>query len=141
MQSRSFAVYIGATPRQVWNLITDPDRNPAFFFGLRATSDWREGSRLTLCYDGTRQAMGHIIEASRYRRLVYALTSDPDGHGPTAWLTWEITAREIEMSRVSLHHADLEPTEDRDLDEDILLLLSNLKTVLETGRSLTTRPI
>jgi uncharacterized protein YndB with AHSA1/START domain len=133
MQNRSFAAYVSATPGQIWQILTDPELMSEFFFGLTIESEWRVGSRLVLRSPEAGHAAGYVIEAERNRRLMFALTSGVENDGATAWMTWEMAEIQPGVTRVALHHDDLDEP-DADQDEDILRLLGNLKTVAESGR-------
>jgi uncharacterized protein YndB with AHSA1/START domain len=134
MQNRSFAAYVGATPEQIWKILTDPHLMPEFFFGLTIESDWRVGSKLVLRSPEIGHAVGYVIQADRCRRLMFGITSGVENEGPTTWVTWEMVEIQSGVTRVALHHDDLEDEPDAEQDEDILRLLGNLKTVAESGR-------
>jgi len=140
MQNRSFAAYVGATPEQIWQVLTDPDLMPEFFFGLSIESDWRVGSKLVLRSPGTGHAVGYVLAADRCRRLMFGITSGVENDGPTAWMTWEMAEIQSGVTRVALHHDDLEDEPDAEQDEDILRLLGNLKTAAESGRRKSVKP-
>jgi uncharacterized protein YndB with AHSA1/START domain len=140
MQNRTFATYVGATAERTWQSLTDPDLVPLFFFGLRIRSEGKPGSPLVLHGPGPDTAIGYVVDVLHERRLVYAFHSGAPDAGPTSWLTWEIEEGEPGVCRVTLSHDDLEKAGDPDQDADVLRLLSNFKTLLETGRTLSAEP-
>jgi uncharacterized protein YndB with AHSA1/START domain len=46
-QTFSASVEISASPRQVWNAITDPDLIKQYFFGTQVESTFEPGSPIT----------------------------------------------------------------------------------------------
>lgn len=137
MQTRSFTLYVAATPEQVWQALTDPRQTRQYYFGLSVCSDWLPGSTITFCGgDPAATLHGRVVHVERGQRLVHSFgggdDEDPAGDAQ-AWVTWEVTDVEPGVSRVSLTHDDLERRPDADLDESWLRLLCNLKTLLETG--------
>jgi hypothetical protein len=55
-------------------------------------------------------------------------------------MTWDVEERDGGISRVTLTHDDLEPSADAEQDDICLRLVSNLKTLLETGAVAAPRP-
>jgi uncharacterized protein YndB with AHSA1/START domain len=141
VQNRTFATYVGATAERVWESLTNPDLVPQFFFGLRLEAEPKPGSPLVLHGLGPGSVVGYVVDIQPERRLMYAFTAGAPEAGPTSWLTWEIEESEPAVCRVTLSHDDLERTADPHQDADVLRLLSNFKTLLETGRPLSAQTL
>ena len=65
-------VEISASPRQVWDALTDPAAIARFMFGAKVDTDWEEGSPITWTgeFDGTPfQDKGEILEVVETKRL------------------------------------------------------------------------
>jgi uncharacterized protein YndB with AHSA1/START domain len=63
---------ISASPRQVWDALTDPEAISAFMFGAKVDTDWEEGSPITWSgeyEDKPYQDKGEILEVVENERL------------------------------------------------------------------------
>lgn len=63
---------ISASPKQVWDALTDPQAISAFMFGAKVDTDWEQGSAITWTgtYEGREfQDKGEILEVDEGRRL------------------------------------------------------------------------
>src|SRR5438874_3188740 len=137
-----FEIYIRTTPEQLWEAITDPEIRARYNFGAGAHSDWTVGSRYELTSpkaDGL-LAEGEILEVDPPRRLVqtfHALRGpDVDSEG-TSRVTWEIEPVG-DSSRLMVTHAQVREGANDQLYGGWPMILSGLKTWLETGELLTT---
>ena len=137
-----FEIYIKTTPERLWEAITDPEMRAKYSFGVRANSDWTPGSRYELAArDGSLViAEGENDEVDPPRRLVQtfdALWSDEVKAQGTTRVTWEIEP--IGSScRLTVTHDQLPPDANAELYGGWPMILSGLKTLLETGELLTT---
>ena len=135
-----FEIYIKTTPERLWEAITDPDLRSKYTFGLGVESDWSPGS----AYRGVSPA-GVIIEGENLkvdppRRLVQsfnALWSDEVKAEGTSRVTWEIEPVE-DSCRLTVTHDQLREDAHSELYGGWPMILSGLKTLLETGETLTT---
>jgi uncharacterized protein YndB with AHSA1/START domain len=137
-----FEVYIRTTPERLWQAITDGEMRRQYAFGLRVDSDWTPGSRVeTLGPDGTVVfADGENLEVDPPRRLVQtmrALWSDEVKQEPPSRITWEIEPQG-DMCRLTVTHDQLREGANNELYGGWMMILSGLKTWLETGELLTT---
>jgi uncharacterized protein YndB with AHSA1/START domain len=137
-----FEIYIKTTPERLWEAITDPDARARYTFGVRVESDWAEGSR----YRGSSElAPSLIFEGENLvvdppRRLVQsynALWSDEVKAEGTSRVTWEIEPV-ADSCRLTVIHDELREGAHGELYGGWPQILSGLKTLLETGESLTT---
>jgi uncharacterized protein YndB with AHSA1/START domain len=137
-----FEIYIKTTPERLWKAITDPEMRSKYTFGVRVKSDWKPGSR----YEGA-SAMtptpifgGENIEVDPPRRLVQsfqALWSDDVRSEGTSRVTWEIEPVG-DSCRLTVTHDQLREGANSELYGGWMMILSGLKTLLETGETLTT---
>jgi uncharacterized protein YndB with AHSA1/START domain/DNA-binding transcriptional ArsR family regulator len=138
-----FEIYIRTTPERLWEAITDEEIRTKFHFGNRLHSSWELGSPYSLT---NTNAPGPLIEGDNLevdppRRLVQtmvALWSDEaKDEGPTR-VTWEIEPVG-DSCRLTVTHDQLR---DHPVTEQLYggwpMVLSGLKTWLETGEVLTT---
>jgi uncharacterized protein YndB with AHSA1/START domain/DNA-binding transcriptional ArsR family regulator len=141
-----FEIYIRTTPERLWQAITDPALRRKYSFGVGVYSDWTPGSS----YDaratdmtvapGTPIAEGENIEVDPPRRLVQsyrALWSDDVKREGTSRVTWEIEPV-ADSCRLTVTHDRLREGANAELYGGWPMVLSGLKTLLETGEMLTT---
>ncbi|MFE7773680.1 SRPBCC domain-containing protein [Streptomyces sp. NPDC057445] len=137
MTSLDFDVYVRATPQEVWTALTDPAMVPRWRLGMTFETDWQAGSVLTTrSPDGE----GSVQQAVPGQRLVYdwSQTGEPDlNGGRQSVVSFELEAMG-EVTRLNVVHGGLDP------DGEFLkivkpgwpMLLSSLKSLVETGRPL-----
>ncbi|CAM5281477.1 ArsR/SmtB family transcription factor [Streptomyces aurantiogriseus] len=139
-----YVTYIASTPEKVWDALTDADLTAAYW-GHSNVSDWQAGSRwehVRTDGSGIADVVGTVVESERPTRLVTTWAS-PDEEGQEdrhSRVTFDIR-QHADIVRLTVTHEDL-PTE-RDLADVSLgwpAVLSNLKSLLETGRTLPQEP-
>ncbi len=137
-----FEIYIKTTPEQLWEAITDPEARRKYSFGLSVSSDWTVGST----YQGIALPSappvieGENLEVDRPHRLVQsfnALWSDDVKREGTSRVTWEIEQVE-DSCRLTVVHDQLRDGAHGEIYGGWPMILSGLKTLLETGQLLTT---
>ena len=137
-----FEIYIRATPESVWNAITDPTVRAKFHFGAGVHSDWSAGSHYELRHPGSDGALaeGENLIVDPPHRLVqtmHTLWSDDAERAGTSRVSWEIAAVG-DSCRLTVIHDQLSETAPPELYGGWPMILSGLKTWLETGTTLTT---
>jgi uncharacterized protein YndB with AHSA1/START domain len=139
-----YVTFIATTPEKLWSALTEPEFTRQYWFGMHQESDWKAGSSWRLVFaDGRVADAGEVIEADPPRRLI---------------LKWRNQFRpEIAAEGYSRCTMELEPvagavkltithTVDRDASKFIEAvsggwpqILSNLKSLLETGKAILQR--
>jgi DNA-binding transcriptional ArsR family regulator/uncharacterized protein YndB with AHSA1/START domain len=141
-----FEIYIKTTPERLWQAITDPELRKKYTFGVEVHSDWKPGSsyRATAgagtVAPGTPISEGENLEVERPRRLVQsfrAVWSDDVKREGTSRVTWEIEPIG-DSCRLTVTHDQLREGANAELYGGWPMILSGLKTLLETGEVLTT---
>jgi len=137
-----FEIYIRTTPERLWEAITNPDIRARYQFGIRATSDWTPGSSFEMRHPNAETLLGEgqNLEVDPPRRLVQtmkALWGDDVASEGTSRVTWEIEAVE-DSCRLTVTHDQLRDGANSQLYGGWPMILSGLKTWLETGKELTT---
>lgn len=137
-----FEIYIRTTPERLWEAITDPEIRSAYNFGVRISSDWTPGSRFEMSHPnaGGLLGEGENLEVDPPRRLVQsmvALWSDDVKNEGTSRVTWEIEPVG-DSCRLTVTHDQLREGANAELYGGWPMILSGLKTWLETGERLTT---
>jgi uncharacterized protein YndB with AHSA1/START domain/DNA-binding transcriptional ArsR family regulator len=136
-----FEIYIKTTPERLWEAITDPKLRAKYSFGVETRSDWTPGSSYEAGVPGVVDiAAGENLEVDPPRRLVQSFTAlwsdEVKAAGPSR-VTWEITPVR-DSCQLTVIHDRLAPDANSELYGGWPMILSGLKTLLETGESLTT---
>jgi uncharacterized protein YndB with AHSA1/START domain len=136
-----FEIYIKTTPERLWEAITDPELRRKYSFDVGTESDWTPGSNYKAVHtSGTEIAEGENLEVDPPRRLVQsfnALWSDEVKAEGTSRVTWEIEPVG-DSCRLTVIHDQLRDGANGELYGGWMMILSGLKTLLETGEELTT---
>jgi uncharacterized protein YndB with AHSA1/START domain/DNA-binding transcriptional ArsR family regulator len=141
-----FEIYIKTTPERLWEAITDSELRRKYSFGVGIESDWTPGSRYKSAAGPVPIADGENLEVDAPRRLVQSFNAlwgeeEMGGGGakaePTSRVTWEIEPIE-DSCRLTVTHDQLREGANEELYGGWPMILSGLKTLLETGETLTT---
>ncbi len=137
-----YEIYIKTTPERLWAAITDTEIRSKYSFGTRQVSGLTPGSRIEVTHDGAAGLLGEgeNLEVNPPRRLVQtmrALWSDDVKNEGTSRVTWEIEPVG-DSCRLTLTHDQLREGANSELYGGWPMILSGLKTWLETGELLTT---
>ena len=136
-----FEIYIKTTPERLWEAITDEEMRQKYSFGVGVTSDWTPGSSYKASVPGAIDiAAGENLEVDPPRRLVQsfnALWSDEVKSEGTSRVTWEIE-QVGDSCCLTVTHDELSEGANSELYGGWPMILSGLKTLLETGETLTT---
>ncbi|MEO9296592.1 SRPBCC family protein [Devosia alba] len=136
-----YVTYIQSTPEKVFEAITRPDLARRYW-GHENVSDWKPGSRwehIRANDDRTVELVGKVVEVTPPKRLVMTWTNasqeaDPDSYSR---VTFDIEEYE-DMVRLTVAHDDLLAGGGmaKGVSKGWPLVLSSLKSFLETGRAL-----
>ena len=136
-----FEIYIKATPERIWEAITDLRLRAKYSFGVETHSDWTPGSAYKGAVPGVIDiAEGENLEVDPPHRLVQTFTAlwsdDVKSYGASR-VTWEIEP--VGRScRLRVTHDQLPEHANPELFGGWMMILSGLKTLLETGEQLDT---
>ena len=137
-----YEIYIKTTPEKLWEAITDPEIRAKYNFGVGVQSDWTEGSSYESVHPGAgiTIAEGENVEVDPPRRLVQTFRAtwgeDVEAEGFSR-VTWEIAQVEDSVS-LTVTHDQLRGGANDQLYGGWPMILSGLKTWLESGELLTT---
>jgi uncharacterized protein YndB with AHSA1/START domain/DNA-binding transcriptional ArsR family regulator len=137
-----FEIYIRTTPERLWDAITDSETRSKFQFGNRITSEWTPGSHFEMTHPGAPGPLGEgeNLDVDPPRRLVQsmvALWSDDVKSEGTSRVTWEIEPVG-DSCRLTVTHDQLREGANPEIYGGWPMILSGLKTWIETGQVLTT---
>jgi uncharacterized protein YndB with AHSA1/START domain/DNA-binding transcriptional ArsR family regulator len=133
-----YVTYIATTPQRLWDALTDPEVT-ARYWGHRNVSNWALGDTWEhrRVGDGVVDIVGRIVEVDPPRRLAHTwrLAADADNPGRWSRVTFDIEPNG-EVVRLTLTHEDVPAQQVTGTDRGWAKVLSNLKSLLETGRPL-----
>ena len=133
-------IYIKTTPERLWQAITDTEQRKKYNFGAIVTSDFTPGSRYQGVGGESVILEGENLEVDPPRRLVQsyrALWNDEVRREGTSRVTWEISPVG-DSCLLRVIHDQLRDGANNQLYGGWPMLLSGLKTLLETGELLDT---
>jgi len=111
-----YVTYIASTREKVWDALTNPEFTRQYWNGRLVESDWRVGSPVTIRHDyddETDSLGGMVLDADRPRRLSFN-----------------------EVVKLTVIHAGLDEAGVLAVSGGWSFILSNLKTLLESGTPL-----
>jgi uncharacterized protein YndB with AHSA1/START domain/DNA-binding transcriptional ArsR family regulator len=136
-----YVTYIESTPEKVWHALTDADLT-AGYWGHANVSDWQVGSpweHRRVDGSGIADVVGTVLESSPPHRLVSTWAA-PDDQETTSTVAFDIE-RHGDIVRLTVTHTELSgPAELETVGHGWPAVLSNLKSLLETGHVLPTAP-
>ena len=148
-----YVSYIGTTPEKLWRALVDTELMREYWVGPDGgcarvnVSDWQPGSRWEhqrVDEAHTVDIVGTVVESTPPRRLVYtwARPKDAEDDSKHSRVAFDIEPRGDGLVRLTVTHMDLErdPQMLAGVSGGWPKVLSNLKTLLETGRALPRSP-
>ncbi len=140
-----YQIFIKATPDEIWDALTTPEFTTRYFYRSRVETTGEVGApfRFRSSDDSSLLVDETVLESDRPRRLVVGWRSlyDPSlADEPASRVSWEIEERDDGCTLLTLIHDHLEAsprTAENVSGTGWMLVLSGLKTVLETGAGLT----
>ncbi len=138
--AQTYEVFIRSTPEQVWNALTDGQLTAQYFFGTVVKSALTPGSEIHYALpDGTPMIDGVVKEAVAPVKLIHTwkVRYDPSLAQEESVVTWLIEKRGESAKLTAIHDLQRAPNTAAQVGkESWSLVLSGLKTLLETGRPL-----
>ena len=137
-----YVTYISTTPEKVWQALTDGEMTKQYWVRHKNASDWKVGSTWKhQDYDNPSlvDIVGTVVESAPPRRLVvtWAFPADAANREKQSRVTYEIEPY-MDAVRLIVTHDELEPGSEmlKGITSGWPLVLSSLKTLLETGKPL-----
>jgi len=138
-----YAVFIRATPEQIWDAITKPEFTTRYFHGTKIESTFESGTPyLSVAGEENETVVdGEILESDPPRLLKHswrALYDADQAEEPHSRVTWEIEPQDGGVTKLTVTHDQLEaaPKTAASVAGGWEYVLSGLKTLLETGEPL-----
>ncbi len=136
-----FEVFIKTTPERLWTALTDPAERAMYTFGAEVRSTWQPGDAYSLGVPGVIDlAAGENLTVEPPHLLVQSFTalwSDGVKRQGATRVTWEIEPVG-NSCRLTVIHDQLPSGASAELYGGWPMILSGLKTFLETGELLDT---
>jgi DNA-binding transcriptional ArsR family regulator/uncharacterized protein YndB with AHSA1/START domain len=137
-----FEIYIRTTPERLWDALTDRETRSKFQFGAYVDSEWKPGSPYAVTTGAGAMTLieGENLEVDPPRRLVQSarmLWGDDVKAEGTSRVTWEIEPVG-DSCRLTVTHSELNHDANDQLYGGWPMILSGLKTWIETETVLTT---
>lgn len=136
-----YVTYIAVPPEKVWEALTHSEITKQYW-GHENVSDWAVGSQWQhRRSDGSGKIdlTGKVLESSRPNRLVitWAFPQEADRPEKISRVIFDLEPYKQNWTKLTLRHEDLEPGSDmeRGITSGWPLVLSNLKSFLETGKA------
>lgn len=147
MTTQKIQIAINASRAEVWAALTDPAISPAYYYGFEAHYDLTPGATYSYLSEGQEVITGTLIDVVDERRLsmTFVGTWAADvAELPESTVTYDLgqTAMAIPgLTALTLTHEGLPDTDAaRNVEKGWVLILSGLKTLLETGSPLVPAP-
>ena len=135
-----FEIYIKTTAELLWQAITDPEKRAKTNFGALIASDWTAGSPYSATGGGRTIFSGTNLVVDPPRRLIQsfnAVWSEEVCAEGTSRVTWEIE-QVGDSCLLRVTHDQLHEGANPQMFGGWPMVLSGIKTLLETGEMLTT---
>lgn len=141
---QTYYLFLKADPQAVWDALTKPDFSVRYLFGAQVETTGEIGTPF-LYYSPDRAAVwgdNVVLDAEEPHRLVVTYHADYDPElapEPRSRVTWRIEAQSDGITLLTVIHDRLDAapkTAARVAGAGWMRVLSGLKTVLETGKSL-----
>jgi uncharacterized protein YndB with AHSA1/START domain/DNA-binding transcriptional ArsR family regulator len=135
-----YQVFIRTTPEKLWQALTDGALTKKYLFSETLHSDWKRGSEWhAIGANGSRDVEGTVVEADPPNRLVLTWRPlyDKELSAELSRVTYLIEKRGEVCKLTVTHDLNEAPKTARHVNQDgWQLILSGLKTLLETGESM-----
>lgn len=148
MKKLSFVhvIYIATPPEKLWEALTSGEVTKKYHFGCQVQSDWQEGSSVKyLLEDGRITDYGKVLKCEPLHLLSFTwnMTGDETPREQPTRVNFILQPMDDSTVKLTLRHEELLETDFvyddntfEGLNNGWPAILSNLKSLLETGRTL-----
>ncbi|HEY3509588.1 MAG TPA: SRPBCC domain-containing protein [Kribbella sp.] len=130
--------YIETTPEKLWEALTSGAFTQLYWFGRRIESDWTVGSPVRF-YDSTDDSLtdsGEVLVYDEPKTLAYTFKNEVTGEQVPGRVTFTIEPRNETVVKLQVVHDEIADDTVEGWRNGWGPILANLKTYLETGRTL-----
>ncbi|HEX3898953.1 MAG TPA: SRPBCC family protein [Mycobacteriales bacterium] len=137
-----YEIYIKTTPEVLWEAITNPEIRAKYNFGAGMYGDWTPGAKQEMRSANADFTLGtsEVLEVDPPRRLVQTLEANFSAEAAaegSSRITWEVEPVG-DSCRLTVIHDRMRDGANDQLYGGWPMILSGLKTWLESGELLTT---
>lgn len=144
MSTFVYVTYIETTPEKLWEALTVGNITEHYFFGTLVESDWQEGSAVAYYRNNEMTDYGNVLKCEHPKSLSFTWTyKDDTSHreSPTrVSFALQPTGSTVKLTLRHENLLDTDLVEDKGTFEGFNngwpAILSNLKSFLETGKTL-----
>lgn len=145
MTTQTYELFLRTEPAALWRALTQGEQTERYFFGSRVRSTFTPGAAIeyTQGPDATIIVDGEVLQVEQNRRLVqtWVVRYDPSLSQECSTVTWLIEPRGENVKLTVTHELPQAPRTARHVaTEGWSVVLSGLKTLLETGSPLQLAP-
>ncbi len=135
-----YEIFIRTTPETLWRAIVDGEFTKKYMFGTEVKTTAHKGDPISYTMpDGKLAVDGKVLESEPRRRLVHTwvIRYDEKFAGETSTVSYEIEKRGEACKLTVTHDVSGTPKTAEEVGKDgWSMVLSSLKTLLETGEPL-----
>lgn len=133
-----FEIIIRSSPEALWKAITDGEITQKYYFHTRVESDWTVQSAIRYYdQDGDISSSGEVLEIKpdSYLKTTYK-PAWLGNETPPSVVSWEIRPLKPALTFLKLTHSEVDDVTIGQMHSGWVYVISNLKSVLETGEAL-----
>ena len=135
-----YVTYIATTPEKLWEALTSGEFTKKYFFGRELQSDWTEGSNVIFRNEkgDVTEEKGTVLQSEPYRMLSFRFEMPRSPNEMRElWpkVTYELQPMGMTV-KLMVKHEDLLEQDMNSITNGWPLILSGLKSLLETGSAL-----
>jgi uncharacterized protein YndB with AHSA1/START domain len=135
-----YVTFIKTTPEKLWHALTNTEFTESYWFGCSLHSDWKADSAMQMHRDGKVVNEGFVLESDPPRRLSYSWLSVYDEEmikERPSRVTFVLEPGNGAVKLTVTHEDFAEGSKTLpSISEGWPLVLSSLKSILETGKPL-----
>ncbi len=135
-----YVTYIKTTPKKLWDALLLPQFTRQYFFGVTLETDWKAGSPWKMVQpDGSVSDAGEVLEVAPPKRLVLKWRNESPSMKREGYTrcTFDISEERGLTKLEVVHEADMDNSKTIGaISTGWPMILSGLKTLLETGKVL-----
>ena len=136
-----YVTYIQTDIDSLWAALTEPDKTEKYFFGTKIASGMKKGDNITFdMEDGSAAIQGEILENTPKSKFAYTFKGNKTEDGtiePYSRVTYELEETENAVKFTIIHDEfETENETFTSVGGGWPIIISGLKTYLETGKSI-----
>lgn len=139
-----YVTFIKTTPEKLWHALTDRAFTERYWYGCSLTSDWTAGAPMRMEKAGRIVNEGVVLESDPPRKLSYSWVSVYDEEmrkEPPSRVTYLLEPSHGAVKLTVIHEGFAEHSRTLpDISTGWPMVLSSLKSILETGQPLSFAP-